>query len=87
MWITEIAWAPDSRQLAYTLSYEGDSLSVLDTAVASTVGSAVASAVGSTAVTSPAPDRYTFVIAFARRPLISPAAAAKALPPSARISI
>jgi hypothetical protein len=33
--ITEIAWAPDSRQLAYTLSYEGDSLSILDTAVAS----------------------------------------------------
>lgn len=33
--ITEIAWAPDSTQLAYTLSYEGDSLSILDTAVAS----------------------------------------------------
>lgn len=33
--ITEIAWAPDSTQLAYTLSYEGDSVSVLDTAVAS----------------------------------------------------
>lgn len=33
--ITEIAWAPDSTRLAYTLSYEGDSLSVLDTAVAS----------------------------------------------------
>ena len=34
MWITEIAWAPDSTQLAYTLSYEGDSVSILDTAVA-----------------------------------------------------
>jgi hypothetical protein len=32
--ITEIAWAPDSTRLAYTLSYEGDSVSVLDTAVA-----------------------------------------------------
>ncbi len=30
--ITEIAWAPDSTRLAYTLSYEGDSVSVLDTA-------------------------------------------------------
>jgi hypothetical protein len=32
--ITEIAWAPDSTRLAYTLSYEGDSVSILDTAVA-----------------------------------------------------
>jgi hypothetical protein len=30
--ITEIAWAPDSARLAYTLSYEGDSISILDTA-------------------------------------------------------
>lgn len=29
--ITKIAWAPDSRRLAYTLSYEGDSIAVLDT--------------------------------------------------------
>ena len=29
--ITEISWAPDSTRLAYTLSYEGDSVSVLDT--------------------------------------------------------
>ncbi|HEV7862563.1 MAG TPA: hypothetical protein VGR20_07680 [Acidimicrobiia bacterium] len=29
--ISEIAWAPDSTRLAYTLSYEGDSVSVLDT--------------------------------------------------------
>ena len=29
--ITEIAWAPDSTRLAYTLSYEGDSISVLNT--------------------------------------------------------
>jgi hypothetical protein len=29
--ITEIAWAPDSTRLAYTLSYEGDSVSILDT--------------------------------------------------------
>lgn len=32
--ITEIAWAPDSTRLAYTLSFEGDSISVLDTAAA-----------------------------------------------------
>src|SRR5581483_5573503 len=30
--ISEIAWAPDSTRLAYTLSYEGDSVSILDTA-------------------------------------------------------
>lgn len=30
--ITEIAWAPDSTRLAYTLSYEGNSVAVLDTA-------------------------------------------------------
>jgi hypothetical protein len=29
--ITEISWAPDSTRLAYTLSFEGDSISVLDT--------------------------------------------------------
>jgi hypothetical protein len=29
--ITEIDWAPDSTRLAYTLSYEGDSVSVLNT--------------------------------------------------------
>jgi hypothetical protein len=29
--ISEIEWAPDSTRLAYTLSYEGDSISVLDT--------------------------------------------------------
>lgn len=29
--ISEIDWAPDSTRLAYTLSYEGDSISVLDT--------------------------------------------------------
>ena len=29
--ISEISWAPDSTRLAYTLSYEGDSVSVLDT--------------------------------------------------------
>lgn len=28
---TKLAWAPDSRRLAITLSYEGDSVSVLDT--------------------------------------------------------
>lgn len=32
--ITEIAWAPDSTRLAYTLSYEGESISILDTAAA-----------------------------------------------------
>jgi len=30
--VSEIAWAPDSTRLAYTLSYEGDSVSILDTA-------------------------------------------------------
>ena len=29
--ITEIAWASDSTKLAFTLSYEGDSMSILDT--------------------------------------------------------
>ena len=29
--ISEIDWAPDSTRLAYTLSYEGDSISILDT--------------------------------------------------------
>jgi len=29
--ITEMAWAPDSARLAYTLAYEGDSVSILDT--------------------------------------------------------
>jgi len=29
--ISEIGWAPDSTRLAYTLSYEGDSMSLLDT--------------------------------------------------------
>jgi len=29
--ISEIDWAPDSTRLAYTLSYEGDSIAVLDT--------------------------------------------------------
>jgi Tol biopolymer transport system component len=29
--ISEIAWAPDSTRLAYTLSYEGDSVAILDT--------------------------------------------------------
>jgi hypothetical protein len=29
--VSEIAWAPDSTRLAYTLSYEGDSISILDT--------------------------------------------------------
>jgi hypothetical protein len=32
--ISEIAWAPDSSRLAFTLSYEGDSVSVLDTEAA-----------------------------------------------------
>ncbi len=31
--ITKIAWAPDSTRLAYTLSFEGDSVAVLDTAL------------------------------------------------------
>ena len=36
--ISEIAWAPDSTRLAYTLSYEGDSVSVLDTETAADLG-------------------------------------------------
>ena len=32
--VSEIDWAPDSTRLAYTLSYEGDSVSVLDTEAA-----------------------------------------------------
>ncbi|MGH8997808.1 MAG: TolB family protein [Acidimicrobiia bacterium] len=28
---TKLAWSPDSRRLAFTVSYEGDSISVLDT--------------------------------------------------------
>ncbi|MGH8908328.1 MAG: TolB family protein [Egibacteraceae bacterium] len=29
--VTRIAWAPDSRRLAYVFSYEGDSVQILDT--------------------------------------------------------
>jgi hypothetical protein len=36
--ISEIDWAPDSTRLAYTLSYEGDSVSVLDTETAADLG-------------------------------------------------
>jgi hypothetical protein len=36
--ISEIDWAPDSTRLAYTLSYEGESVSVLDTAVDADLG-------------------------------------------------
>lgn len=36
--ISEIDWAPDSTRLAYTLSYEGDSVSVLDTEVDADLG-------------------------------------------------
>jgi hypothetical protein len=36
--ISEINWAPDSTRLAYTLSYEGDSVSVLDTETAADLG-------------------------------------------------
>ena len=36
--ISEIDWAPDSNRLAYTLSYEGDSVSVLNTDTAADLG-------------------------------------------------
>ena len=36
--ISEIDWAPDSTRLAYTLSYEGDSVSILDTDADSDLG-------------------------------------------------
>jgi hypothetical protein len=36
--ISEIDWAPDSTRLAYTLSYEGDSISILDTESAADLG-------------------------------------------------
>ena len=36
--ISEIDWAPDSTRLAYTLSYEGDSISVLDTEIDADLG-------------------------------------------------
>lgn len=36
--IARIAWAPDSRRLAYTLSYEGDTVAVLDTVTHSDLG-------------------------------------------------
>jgi hypothetical protein len=36
--VSEIAWAPDSTRLAYTLSYEGDSVSILDTDKATDLG-------------------------------------------------
>ncbi|MGH9009115.1 MAG: hypothetical protein ACRDYF_04620 [Acidimicrobiia bacterium] len=39
--ISEIDWAPDSTRLAYTLSYEGDSISVLDTETAADLGETV----------------------------------------------
>lgn len=39
--ISEIDWAPDSTRLAYTLSYEGDSVSVLNTATDADLGQTV----------------------------------------------
>jgi len=36
--ISEIDWAPDSTRLAYTLSYEGESVSVLDTGTDADLG-------------------------------------------------
>ena len=39
--ISEIDWAPDSTRLAYTLSYEGDSVSVLDTEADADLGQTV----------------------------------------------
>jgi hypothetical protein len=39
--ISEIDWAPDSTRLAYTLSYEGDSVSVLDTETETDLGQTV----------------------------------------------
>ena len=39
--ISEIDWAPDSTRLAYTLSYEGDSVSVLNTETDADLGETV----------------------------------------------
>ena len=39
--ISEIDWAPDSTRLAYTLSYEGDSVSVLNTETDADLGQTV----------------------------------------------
>jgi hypothetical protein len=39
--ISEIDWAPDSTRLAYTLSYEGDSVSILDTEANTDLGQTV----------------------------------------------
>ena len=39
--LTKLAWAPDSRQLAFTLSYEGDTVAVLDTSSHSTLSQSV----------------------------------------------
>ena len=39
--ISEIDWAPDSIRLAYTLSYEGDSVSVLNTETGADLGETV----------------------------------------------
>jgi hypothetical protein len=39
--INEIDWAPDSTRLAYTLSYEGDSISILDTEADTDLGQTV----------------------------------------------
>ena len=38
---TKLAWAPDSSRLAFTVSYEGDSISVLDTKKHKTLGEAI----------------------------------------------
>jgi Tol biopolymer transport system component len=35
-----LAWAPDSQRLAFTVSYEGDTIAVLDTATAATLSEA-----------------------------------------------
>jgi Tol biopolymer transport system component len=39
--LVELAWAPDSHRLAFTLSYEGDTIAVLDTITARTLSEAV----------------------------------------------
>jgi hypothetical protein len=39
--LTKLVWAPDSRQLAFTLSYEGDTVAVLDTSSHSTLSQSV----------------------------------------------
>ena len=39
--LTKLAWAPDSRRIAFTLSYEGDTVAILDTSTHPTLSQSV----------------------------------------------